>query len=166
VIQYYLITNIANVTLTGGTPNVYGSTDVHLHVSAILLARKEQSVRDKATCRIRFFGPDAAWPITELAATSLDHAITPISCDIPGVIMIQSLYALRVDGRWNLTLRTESEDGAPPEVTAYPDGTPIEDVWQDLRAKVAKHWSALNMPRLEWVPADYARQLFKVVKES
>jgi hypothetical protein len=164
VIQFYLITNIANVTLTGGTPDVYGSTDVHLHVSAILLARDARPYREKAPCRIRLFGPDAAWPITELAATSLTHVIDPIPCAIPGVI--QSLYTLLVDRRWNLKLRTESEDGAPPEVTAYPTGTPFEDLWADLRGKVAKHWTGPNMPILQWAPADYVRQLRKTVKES
>jgi len=39
VTQYYLITNIAYVTLTGGVPDIYGSTDVHLHASAIVLMR-------------------------------------------------------------------------------------------------------------------------------
>jgi hypothetical protein len=165
LVQHYLITNIGNVTITGGIPDVYGSTDVHLHASAIVLTRDDRPAR-QAPCRIRLFGPDASWPVTELAATSLDHKISPIPFPVPGVDVIQVSYTLRVDGRWNLKLRTESEDGAPPEVTAYPDGTPIGDVWQDLRAKVAKHWSGPNMPTLEWLPADYVRQLRKTVKES
>jgi len=163
--QHYLITNINNVTLTGGTPDVYGSTNVHLHASAIVLTRDNNPPRRAAPCRIRVFGPDAAWPVTELAATSIDHEISPIPNPIHLPDAIQISYTLIVD-RWNLKLVTESQDGAPPEVTAYPDDTPIGDVWQDLRAKVAKHWSAPNMPMLQWMPADYARQMLKAVKES
>jgi hypothetical protein len=157
--QHYLITNIGNVTLTGGIPDVYGSTNIHLHASAIFLTRDNNSPRREAPCRIRVFGPDAAWPVTELAAETLDHEISPIPCIVPGAIQIS--YELRVD-RWSLKLVTESQDGAPPEVTAYPDGTPFGD----LHAKVAKHWSAPNMPMLKWMPADYVRQMLKAGKES
>jgi hypothetical protein len=161
--QYYLITNIDTVTLTGGTPDVYGSTDVHLHASAILLQRDDRAPRRAAPCQIRLFGPDAAWPITSLAATTIDHEISPLPSIVPGAIQIS--YALIVDKRWHLKLVTESQDGAPPEVTAYPTGTPIEDIWQDLREKTAAHWHAPNMPMLQWVPVDYARQLRKTQRE-
>jgi hypothetical protein len=159
--QYYLITNVAYVTLTGGSPDSYGSTDVHLHASAIVLMRNDHSPspRLRGQCQIRLFGPDAAWPITNLTAASIDHEISPVPSVVPGAIQIR--YALCVDGRWHLEIVTESQDGAPPEVTAYPTGTPIEDVWQALRVKTAAHWRAPNMPLLQWVPADYARRLRK-----
>lgn len=161
--QFYLITNISNATITGGIADVYGSTDVHLHVSAIVLMCDPRPVRREAPCRIRLFGTDASLPITEFAATTIEHEISPIPFPVPGAIQIS--YALRVD-RWTLKLRTESEDGAPPEITAYPDGTVFDELWQDLRAKVAKHWAAPNMPLLEWVPAAFARTLFKIAKEA
>ena len=153
--QHYLITNIDTVTLTGGTPNVYGSTDVHLHASAIVLTRDDRAPLQKAPCRIRLFGPDAAWPVTELLAASIEHTIVPVPAIVPGAI--QSSYTLSVD-RWQLTLATESLEGTPPDVIGYPDGTHITDVWPDLRAKVAEHWRAPNMPLLQWVPAEYARK--------
>jgi hypothetical protein len=161
VTQYYLVTNVAYVTLTGGPPDLHGSTDVHLHASAIVLMRDAHAQqRSGAPCQIRIFGPDAAWPITTLAAATIDHEISPIPTPFPpGAIQIR--FALHVDGRWNLELVTESQDGAPPEVTAYPDGTPIEEIWQALREKVAAHWQAPNMPLLQWVPVDYARRLRK-----
>jgi hypothetical protein len=158
--QYYLITNIDTVTVTGGTPDVYGSTDMHLHASAIVLMREDRPVRHQAPCRIRLFGPDSAWPITELAATSLDHEISPIPFPVPGVDVVQISYALVVAG-WKLKLVTESQDGKPPDVTAYPDGTPIGDVWNDLGQKVAEHWRAPHMPLLTWVPVSDAKQYLK-----
>ena len=157
--QHYLITNIDVVTLTGGMANVYGSTDVHLHASAIVLTRNDRndySPLQEAPCRIRLFGPDAAWPVTELLAASIEHTIAPVPSIVPGAI--QSLYTLSVD-RWQLTLATESQDGAPPDVSVYPEGTHISDVWRDLRTKVAEHWARPNMPLLQWVPANYARAL-------
>jgi hypothetical protein len=156
--QHYLITNIDNVTLTGSVPDGFGSTDIHLHASAIVLTRDDRPVRPEAACRIRVFGPDAAWPITQLSATTIDHEISPIPSIVPGAIQIS--YKLIVD-RWNLQLVTETHDGTPPEVTPYPAGTPIGDVWRDLRIKTAEHWSGPNMPLLQWVPAIYARQLTK-----
>lgn len=154
--QHYLITNIDVVTLNGGTPDVYGSTDMHLHASAIVLTRDDRAPRQKAPCRIRLFGPDAAWPVTELLVASIEHTIAPVPSIVPGAI--QCRYTLSVD-RWQLTLSTESKDGAPPDVVVYPDGTHISDVWQDLRMKVAEHWTGPHMPLLQWVPADYARAL-------
>lgn len=161
-VQYYLITNLAYVTINGGTPDSYGSTDVHLHASAIVLARDDHSPQPRGgRCQIRIFGPDAAWPITDLTAATIDHEISPIQSEVPMPGAIQTRFALDVDDGWHLELVTESQDGAPPEVTAYPTGTPIEDVWQALRAKTAHHWRAPNMPLLQWVPADYARRLRK-----
>lgn len=158
--QHYLITNIRNVTLTGGISDVVGSTDVHLDASAIVLTRENNAYVKEAPCRVRVFGPDAAWPVTQLFAATIDHEIAPIPnpVHLPGAIQIS--YTLRVD-RWSFKLVTESQDGAAPDVIAYPDGTAIGNVWQDLQAKVAEHWSAPNMPMLRWVPAEYVRQLIK-----
>lgn len=157
--QHYLITNIDMVTLTGGTVDIYGSTEYHLHASAILLTRNDHAPRPLAHCTIRILGPDPAWPITSLASTSIDHKISPLPSDVPGAIQIH--YALHVDDRWDLKLVTASQDGAPPDVIAYPEGTPIGDVWRDLCVKVAEHWHAPNMPTLQWLPADHVRTLSK-----
>lgn len=152
--QHYLITNIDVVTIQGGTPNAYGSTDVHLHASAIVLTRNDRSLHRPGECRIRLFGPDSAWPITDLVSMTIDHEIAPVVHPFPGAL--ETSYDLRV-GSWHLQLATESQDGAPPDIVAYPDGTPIGDVWHDLRAKVAEHWRRPNMPLLQWVPVEYAR---------
>jgi hypothetical protein len=155
--KFYLITNISTVTIQGGTPNVFGLTDVHLHASAIVLAHSDRA----SLSAIRIFGPDAAWPITDLSIGSIEHEISPIPLPphLSGAIQIS--YALVVDKRWHLKLVTETQDGTPPEVTAYPDSTPIGEVWQALREKVAEYWNGPNMPLLQWVPVEHARHFHK-----
>jgi hypothetical protein len=157
VTQHYLITNVQTVTLEVGD-----GVDMHLHVSAIVLMRDRDTSPRGGVCQIRLFGPDPAWPITNLTVKSIAHEISPIvRPEFPDAIQIS--YALRVgngDRRdWHLRIVTDSQDGTPLDVVAYPDGSHITDVWRDLRKKVAEHWSSPNMPLLKWVPADYARSI-------
>lgn len=158
--QHYLITNVRAVML-----EVDNGVNMHLHVSAVVLTR-DTSPRDRSgsgeLCLIRLFGPDSAWPVTDLVVESIAHEISPIALpNFPNAI--QTNYALRVgDGNrrdWHLRLVTETQDGTPPNAVAYPEGSRITDVWPDLRKKVAEHWSRPNMPLLQWVPVDYARRL-------
>jgi hypothetical protein len=155
--QHYLITNVQTVTLKADN-----GVDMHLHVSAIVLTRNTSPRgRGGELCLIRFFGPDPAWPVTELVVESIAHEISPIVLpEFPEALQIS--YALHV-GNGNrrdwLKLVTDTQDGTPPDVVTYPDGSHITDVWRDLRKKVAEHWSSPNMPLLQWVPADHARRI-------
>lgn len=156
--RYILFSNLQCVVVNG----------VRTYCRALLLERTESFFdRDKAQCKIRGFGPDAAWPVFDifLKSDTLDYSTQEAASTHAMFIgsddkarPLASGAILTIAG---LSLELHSGNREQPIVRDEFDGDQADrivlSVWDKLADRACDSWDAPYMPLLMHEPVAVVR---------
>jgi len=148
--KYVLITNLDYVFIQ----------DVRLYCHALLISENRSLLSDGVARSLRGFLTDASAEVFDMRIPSIEHTLvsgksrdvfvgssgeprplfTGATLKIADVIDIQLICG-------------SSKIRQDLDVHKFPDNTDITEVWDELPKRVARHWSAPNMPMTQWLPS-------------
>jgi hypothetical protein len=153
--RYTLITNLDYV--------VIGAVRTYTHA---LLVERGDSVfnRGEPQYKLRGFGTDPALPTFDMVIPTDEFELVAAQSNaifVGGDGEPRPLFGgaiMRIAGAPEIQLIAAGGSRQPIDVHRFSEDTHVDAVWELLSRKVAEHWSAPNMPLLQWVSSAAVRQ--------
>lgn len=153
--RYTLITNLDYVVIGG----------VRTYTHALLVERGDSLFNpDEPQYKLRGFGTDPALPTFDAVIPTDEFELVAAQSNaifVGGDGEPRPLFGgaiMRIVGVPEIQLIAAGGSRQPIDVHHFSEDTYVDAVWELLSRKVAEHWSAPNMPLLQWVSSAAVRQ--------